>query len=122
MARSDKVKGPKLDRDRKIKKLTKMIKSKERELELVEVKGERARLQVSKGDMSKGDYRRLNIALTRDRKAVRGAITRLEKVRLNRERKLKEKALELEEKLKDRTERRKKRAEERERKRESKDD
>jgi hypothetical protein len=105
-------------RDRKIQKLTRMIKAKERELDLVERKMERAKSQVSDGDMSKGDYRRLHIQLSRDRKAVRGAITRLERSRLNRERRLKDKASEKEEKTRERQERREARAMERELRRE----
>ena len=105
-------------RDRKIQKLTRMIKAKERELDLVERKMERAKKQVSDGDMSKGDYRRHHIQLSRDRKAVRGAITRLERSRLNRERKLKDRALEKQDKARERQDRREARAKERELRRE----
>ncbi len=93
MGKSTNHKGSGIERDRKIKKLTKMIKAKEKELDVIEAKSERAKAQVAHGDMSKGDYQRHNIDLSRDRKAVRGAITRLEKSRLNRERKLKENLL-----------------------------
>lgn len=120
MGKSDKDKGSGIERDRKIKKLTKMIKVKEKELDVIEAKAERAKAQVSKGDMSKGDYQRRNIELSRDRKAVRGAITRLEKGRLNRERKLKENLLKKEDKEQDRAERKEKRALEREQKKEDK--
>ncbi|UCC94060.1 MAG: hypothetical protein JSW25_05210 [Thermoplasmata archaeon] len=116
MAKPDKDKGYAVERDRKIKKLTKMIKGKERELDVIEAKSDKAKAQVARGDMSKGDYQRLNIELARDRKAVRGAITRLEKSRLNRERKIKENQLKKEEKAKEREERREKRAEEKARK------
>jgi SMC interacting uncharacterized protein involved in chromosome segregation len=109
-----------MERDGKIKKLTKMIKAKERELDLIEGKADRAKIQVAKSDMSKGDYQRLNIELARDRKAVRGAITRLEKSRLNRERKLKENQLKLEEKVRQRKERREQRVAEKERRKEEK--
>ncbi len=118
MARADKDKTSTVERDRKIKKLTKMIKSKEKELDVIEAKAERAKAQVAKGDMSKGDYQRLNIELARDRKAVRGAITRLEKSRLNRERKIRENALKKEEKAKEREERKEQRALEREQRKE----
>lgn len=118
MAQQHKEKASVVERDRKIKKLTKMIRSKEREMELIETRTERAKAQVARGDMSKGDYQRLNIELARDRKAVRGAITRLEKSRLNRERKLKETALRKEERAKEREERKRERALERERRRE----
>lgn len=120
MAKSDKDKHPHIERDRKIKKLTKMIKAKEREIELIEVKAERAKAQVAKGEISKGDYQRNNIDLARDRKAVRGAITRLEKSRLNRERKLKEEFLKKEEKAQEKAERQEKRALEKERRKEEK--
>jgi len=119
MAQSDKDKVH-VDRDRKIKKLTKMIKAKEKELSIIEAKAEKAKTQVAAGSMSKGDYQRLNITLTRDRKAVRGAITRMEKGRLNRERKLKEKQLEKEERDRKREERRQQRALEKEQKKEEK--
>ena len=118
MAQPHKEGSPVVERDRKIKKLTKMIRSKEREMDLIEARAERAKAQVSRGDMSKGDFQRLNIELARDRKAVRGAITRLERSRLNRERKLKENALKKEEKAKEREERRRERALERESRRE----
>ncbi len=121
MAQSDKDKGQGIDRDRKIKKLTKMIKTKEKELSIIEAKAERAKSQVASGSMSKGDYQRLNITLTRDRKAVRGAITRLEKGRLNRERKLKEKQLDKEERDRKREERRQQRALEKEQRKDVKD-
>jgi hypothetical protein len=97
-----------------------MIHSKERELELLERKVEHAKSQVSSGEMSKGDYRRLHIDLTRDRKAVRGAITRLERSRLNRERRIRDKAALKEERERERQERREKRAREREAKRAAK--
>jgi len=109
-----------VDRDRKIKKLTKMIRAKEKELSVIETRAEKAKAQVAGGSMSKGDYQRLNITLTRDRKAVRGAITRLEKSRLNRERKLKEKQLEKEERDKKREERRQQRALDKEQRKEAK--
>jgi hypothetical protein len=118
MARSDKDKTVSVERDRKFKKLTKMIKAKEREMSIIEAKEERAKAQVAKGEMSKGDYRRLHVDLARDRKAVRGAITRLEKSRLNRERKLRENLVKKEEKAKEREERRMKRAAEKERRKE----
>jgi hypothetical protein len=120
MAHSDKEKPASMDRDRKIKKLTKMIKAKEKEMDIIDTKDERAKAQVARGDMSKGDYRRLHVELARDRKAVRGAITRLEKSRLNRERKIREDALKKEEKAKEREERRAKRAAEKERRKEEK--
>jgi hypothetical protein len=120
MAKSHKDKGFHVERDRKIKKLTKMIKAKDRELDLLEVKADRAKIQVSRGDMSKGDYQRLNIELARDRKAIRGAITRLEKSRLNRERKVKELLLKKEEKAQERIDRREKRALDKERRMEEK--
>ena len=120
MARSDKDKVSVIERDRKIKKLTKMIKSKEKELDVIEAKAERGKAQVAKGDMSKGDYQRHNIELARDRKAVRGAITRLEKSRLNRERKLKENQTAKEEKDREREDRREQRALEKERRKEEK--
>jgi hypothetical protein len=120
MARSDKEKTVSVERDRKFKKLTKMIKAKEREMGIIEAKDEKAKAQVAKGDMSKGDYRRLHVELARNRKAVRGAITRLEKSRLNRERKLREALVKKEEKAKEREERREKRAVEKERKKEEK--
>jgi len=120
MARSDKDKGSVMGRDRKIKKLTKMIKSKERELDVIEAKSERAKAHVSMGELSKGDYQRRNIELARDRKAVRGAITRLEKSRLNRERKLKEIQTSKEEKDQQREDRREHRALEKERRNQEK--
>jgi hypothetical protein len=118
MSPAGKGKAPSVVRDRKIHKLTKMIKSKERELDLVLMKMERAKHQVSDGDISKGDYRRVHIQLSRDRKAIRGAITRLERSRLNRERRLKEKVLEMEDKAKERQERREARQRDRELRRE----
>ena len=120
MARSDKDKVYVIERDRKIKKLTKMIKSKEKDLDVIEAKAERGKAQVAKGDISKGDYQRHNIELARDRKAVRGAITRLEKSRLNRDRKLKEIQTTKEEKDRDREDRREHRALEKERRKEEK--
>jgi hypothetical protein len=120
MARSDKEKGSSIYRDRKIQKLGKMIKAKERELELVEIKIERAKGQVSKGDMSKGDYQRLHIQLSRNRKAVNAAITKLRRTRVNREHRLKEKAAQMEEREKERRERREDRALKRQLKREEK--
>ena len=120
MAQSDKDKHPHIERDRKIKKLTKMIKAKEREIDLIETKADRAKAQVAKGDLSKGDYQRHNIELARDRKAVRGAITRLEKSRLNRERKLKEDIISKEEKAKEKAERQEKRVLDKERRKEEK--
>jgi hypothetical protein len=110
-----------IEKDRKIQKLTKMIGAKERELDIVEMKADRAKGQVAAGDLSKGDYQRLNIELSRDRKAIRGAITRLERSRLKRERMLKEKEAAREEKAREREERRAERARERELKREAKD-
>lgn len=120
MVKSDKDRSAHIERDRKIKKLTKMIKAKEREMDLIEAKADKAKAQVAGGGMSKGDYQRLNIELARDRKAVRGAITRLEKSRLNRERKLKEDHLKKEEKAQSRAERQEKRAMERQRRKEEK--
>jgi len=120
MAQSDKDKSHHIERDRKIKKLTKMIKAKEREIDLIEAKADRAKAQVAKGEMSKGDYQRHNIDLARDRKAVRGAITRLEKSRLNRERKMKEDHVKKEEKAQDKADRLEKRALEKERRKEEK--
>ena len=110
-----------IERDRKIRKLTKMIKAKEKEMEVIELKQERAKTQVSKGDISKGDYQRLSIELSRERKALRGAITRLERGRLNRERKIKERALDREQKERERQQRREQRALERERRKEEKE-
>lgn len=118
MARKKNVKGPKLERDRKIQKLTRMIESKERELTLVERRLEHAKDRVSKGELSKGDFQRLNIEIGRERKAVRGAITKLERSRLNRERALKERHLAKEERERKREDRRQERTEERERRRE----
>jgi uncharacterized Zn finger protein len=118
MARHSKDKVSIIERDRKIKKLTKMIKAKEKEMDVIEAKSDKAKAQVAASVMSKGDYQRLNINLSRDRKAVRGAITRLEKSRLNRERKLKQAAADKEEKEQKRLERRKERAREKELKKE----
>ena len=118
MARTGKEKGPSIDRDRKIVKLSKMIKAKERELAFVERKLDDAKTKVSVGTLSKGDYRRIHIDLVRERKAVRGAITRLERSRLNRERRLKDRSAEKEAKEQERQERREQRAKEREMRRE----
>jgi hypothetical protein len=120
MTKSDKDRSAHIDRDRKIKKLTKMIKAKEREMDLIEAKADKAKAQVARGDMSKGDYQRLNIELARERKAVRGAITRYERGRLNRERKLKDDQLKKEEKAKERAERQEKRALEKQRRKDEK--
>lgn len=112
MARQSMKKVSVIERDRKIKKLTKMIKAKERELDIIEAKAERAKAQVASGDISKGDYQRLNITMSRNRKAVRGAITRIEGTRLNRERKLKQVAIDKKEKEDIRKERQEERARE----------
>jgi hypothetical protein len=118
---AQKEKAARTDKDRKVQKLTKMIKSKERELELVELKLERAKEQVAKGEVSKGDFQRLHIEIGRDRKAIRSAMTKMERIRLNRERHLKEKLIEKEEKDKERVEHREERARIREEKRQVKD-
>ncbi len=101
-----------VEKDKKIKKLNRMILAKERELDKVELKSDIAKAQVAKGAMSKGEYQRLKTGLSRDRKAIRGAITRIERTRLNRERSLKEKAREKEEKAQERQERREEKARE----------
>lgn len=113
-----KEKGAGIERDRKVQKLTRMIKSKERELATIERKDDAAKEKVARTEMSKGDYQRLKTDLTRQKKAVRGAITRLERSRLNRERRLKERASEKEQRDKEREERRRERALERERRKE----
>ena len=118
---AQKEKAARTDRDRKVQKLTKMIKAKERELDAVELKLERAKDQIARGELSKGEYQRLHIEFGRDRKAIRSAMTKIERVRLNRERRLKEKVLEKEEKEKERIERREERARLREEKRQGKD-
>jgi len=118
---AQKEKAARTDKDRKVQKVTKMIRAKERELETVELKLERAKDQVARGELSKGDYRRIHIELGRDRKAIRSAITKFERIRLNRERRLKEKLVENEEKAKERMERREERARLREEKKQVKD-
>ncbi len=101
-----------IEKDKKIKKMNRMILAKERELDKVELKSDIAKAQVAKGEMSKGEYQRMKTGLSRDRKAIRGAITRIERTRLSRERQLKEKAAEKEEKARERHERREEKARE----------
>ena len=102
-----------IERDRKIAKLTRMIKGKERDVELLERRLAVARGRVASGDMSKGEFQRLNIDITRRRKGVRSTVTKLERGRLNRERALKEKAEQRAEKQEEREQRRKDREERR---------
>ncbi len=120
MPPSGKDKSRIIEKDRKIHKITKMIKAKERELDIVEMKAEKARGQVAAGDLSKGDYQRMKVELGRDRKSIRGTITRLERSRLKRERLLKEKETAKEEKAREREERRAEKAREKELKKEAK--
>ncbi len=112
MSISEKDKTKFIEKDKKIKKLNRMILAKERELDKVELKLEKAKQQVARGDISKGDYQRLKTEFSRDRRTIRGAITRTERTRLNRERSLKEKAIEKEEKAQERQERREEKARE----------
>ena len=100
-----------IERDRKIAKLTRMIKGKERNVELLNRRLEVARGRVAGGEMSKGEFQRLNIEITRRRKGVRSTVTKLERQRLNRERAIKEKAEENAEKDEEREQRRKEREE-----------
>ncbi len=102
-----------IERDRKIAKLTRMIKGKERDAELLDRRLAVARGRVAGGEMSKGEFQRLNIEITRRRKGVRSTVTKLERQRLNRERALKEKAEERAEKEEERERRRKEREERR---------
>ena len=81
-----------IERDRKIAKLTRMIKGKERDVELLDRRLAVAKGRVASGDISKGEFQRFNIDITRRRKGVRSTVTKLERQRLNRERALKEKA------------------------------
>jgi hypothetical protein len=103
-----------IERDRKIAKLTRMIKGKERDVELLDRRLAVAKGRVASGDISKGEFQRFNIDITRRRKGVRSTVTKLERQRLNRERALKEKAEERAEKEEEREERRKERAEKKE--------
>lgn len=98
-----------IERDRKIAKLTRMIKGKERDVELLDRRLAVAKGRVASGDMSKGEFQRLNIEITRRRKGVRSTVTKLERQRLNRERALKEKAEERAQKQEEREQRRKER-------------
>jgi len=102
-----------IERDRKIAKLTRMIKGKERDVELLDRRLAVARGRVAGGEMSKGEFQRLNIEITRRRKGVRSTVTKLERGRLNRERALKEKAEQRAEKQEEREQRRKDREERR---------
>ncbi len=120
MPLSEKDKAKIIEKDKKIKRLNRMILAKERELDKVELKNEHAKAQVAKGEMSKGEYQRFKTGLSRDRKSIRGAITKYERTRLNRERSLKEKALEKEEKARERQERREEKAREKALKKEAK--
>lgn len=120
MSLSEKDKTKIIEKDKKIKRLNRMILAKERELDKVELKNEHAKAQVARGDMSKGEYQRFKTGLSRDRKSIRGAITKYERTRLNRERRLKEKAVEKEEKALERKERREEKAREKALKKEEK--
>ena len=102
-----------IEHDRKIAKLTRMIKGKERDVELLDRRLAVARGRVASGDMNKGEFQRLNIDITRRRKGVRSTVTKLERQRLNRERALKEKAEQRAEKQEEREQRRKDREERR---------
>jgi hypothetical protein len=113
MAKSErsKIAGSLIERDRKVQKLTRMIKGKERDVELLDRRLAVAKARVANGETNKGEFQRLNIDIMRRRKGVRSTITKLERQRLNRERALKEKAEEKEEKLEEKEERRKEREE-----------
>lgn len=120
MARAAKDMGALVERDKKFQKLTKMIKAREKDVEMLDRRMAAAKDKAARGDISKGEFQRQNIELMRRRKGLRGTITRLERSRLNRERMLKEKQREREEKEQEKEQRRLEREELRKQRREGK--
>ncbi len=118
MARAERDVGALTERDKKFQKLTKMIKAREKDVEMLDRRMAAAREKAGRGDISKGEFQRQNIELMRRRKGLRGTITRLERSRLNRERMLKDKQREREEKESEKEQRRIEREERRKERRE----
>lgn len=98
--------------ERKIKKLTKMIMQTEKEIEKLDKKINILRTYEEEGKITKAEFKKRRSLYQEQIRGLRGKIVRLEKARLNIERKMKEKKKEKEE------EERKKRERELERKRE----
>ena len=114
--------GAFIERDKKIQKLGKMIQAKERDLGLLDRRGEIAKNRVASGEISKGEFQRMHIEINRKRKGLRSTITRFERQRLNRERALKEKQEEKEEKELEREKKRKEREEQKAERRREKEE
>ncbi len=85
----------------KIKKTNKMIDKCHRELKLIEDKIEVNRQKCEAGEITKGDFKNRKTKFLTDARLIRGKIRRLEKIRLNQERKVKELATRKEEKKKE---------------------
>lgn len=85
----------------KIKKTNRMINKCHRELKLIEEKIEVNRQKCEAGEITKGDLKNRKTKFLTDSRLIRGKIRRLEKIRLNEERRVKELATRKKEKKKE---------------------
>ncbi|MEM2976681.1 MAG: hypothetical protein QXW06_03385, partial [Thermoplasmata archaeon] len=103
--------------ERKIRKLTEMIEEAKKEVLELEGRLERAKKRCDEGEITKADFSKARMELSNRIRGQRSRIVRLEKARLNLERKMREEAEEKEAEARKREELRAERRREREKER-----